>query len=79
MATPTEAEKKWMKRVQRALDACPSSDIEFNAIGDADLTVFRRPPDGLPDLGGDFCTDIEGADAGLGELIFPGLVHSTAG
>lgn len=85
MAELTDAERKWLKRVQRALDACPSEDIGFYTIGDYDLEVYRKPESG--DLGDDcfardtpdFCRLVQDADAHLDSLKFPNQVHSTAG
>lgn len=77
MLTPEEA--KWLKRVQRALNACPSDDIGFYTIGDKDVNVYRRPADDFTEHPGDFCTAVQEADAGLGGLTFPQDVHSTAG
>lgn len=75
----TPAETKWIKRVQRALDACPSDDLGFFTIGDKDVVVYRRPPDDFTDHMGDFCTAVQDAEAELGALKFPQDVHSTAG
>ena len=77
MLTPEET--KWIKRVQRALDACPSEDLGFYTIGDGDVHVYRRPPDDFVDHDGDFCVIVQEAEAELGEFRFPQDVHSTAG
>lgn len=77
MLTPEET--KWIKRVQRALDACPSDDLGFFTIGDKDVTVYRRPNGDFADHCDDFCTTVQDADANLGFLTFPREVHSTAG
>ena len=79
MAELTEAEAKWLKRVQRALNACPSSDIGFFTIGGKDVTLYRRPEVDFSDGRSDFCQLVDRADARLGELYFPEQVHSTAG
>jgi hypothetical protein len=76
----TPDEKKWLKRVQRALDACPSLDIGFFTTGDNDVSVYRRPVDDFIDMDrGEFGSNVDDADARLGELIFPNNVHSTSG
>ena len=79
MSDLTPEEGKWLKRVQRALDACPSSDIGFYTVGDRDVSVYRRPPDDFEDCMGDFCQAVEGTGADLGSLNFPQQVHATAG
>lgn len=84
MAQLTKTEEKWLTRVQRALDACPSPTIGFYTIGDYDVKVYRKPRGGdLEDndlrSDKDFCTIVDDADAELGALDFPGQVHSTAG
>lgn len=85
MADLTDAEEKWLKRVQRALDACPSDRIGFYTTGDPCVTAYRLPEVGDLDdnepmwSNRDFCMIVHDADARLGELNFPSLVHSTAG
>jgi hypothetical protein len=36
----TRDELKWLRRVQRALDACPSDRLGFYTTGDRNVTVF---------------------------------------
>jgi hypothetical protein len=79
MAELNDAELKWRKRVQRALDACPSPDIGFYTIGDLDVVLYRVPEGDFSDAHKDHCIMVDDADAGLGELKFPRSVHSTAG
>ena len=79
MAELNNAEKKWLLRVQKALDDCPSDRIGFYTIGDAGVQLYDlNRVDGADDQR-DFCLIVAGADAELGELNFPNLVHSTAG
>lgn len=79
MAELTDAEKKWLKRVQRALDACPSDDIGFYTIGDPNVVLYRVPEGDFIDAMTDFCVAVDEADAFLGDLNFPRQVASTAG
>ncbi len=79
----TRDELKWLRRVQRALDACPSDRLGFYTTGDRNVTVFDTDKsaeiDAAYDTGGEFCNAVDEADAGLGELNFPSGVQSTAG
>ncbi len=80
MAELTKAEKKWVARVQRALDACPSDDIGFYTIGDPQINLYRMPEGDFADVDySDFCIAVDDADALLGEINFPNNVASTAG
>lgn len=84
MAKLTSQEERWLARVQKALDACPSKTLGFYTTGDNSVAVYRKPPDdfcGVMDgnLSMDFCQAVEHGDAGLGFLNFPTNVHSTAG
>ena len=85
MADLTAAEIKWVKRVQRALDACPSDRIGFATTGDANVTLHDRTKENkihavMNRRGCDFCqaVDEQNADFFL-TLNFPSNVHSVAG
>ncbi len=82
----TKREKQWVKRVQKALDSCPSNRIGFYTIGDCDVSLFDVT------RYGDICTEMDkrsGVDFGtisdnLGHgcaesLNFPNQVESAAG
>lgn len=80
MLTPEE--EKWVKRVQRALDACPSNRIGFYTIGDARVTLYDKSKDAEIQAGGerDFGQLVDAADADFfRDLRFPSLVHSVSG
>lgn len=78
----TKDEKRWIKRVQKALNECPSDRFGFYTIGDRDVEIYdksNKKVELIYETGTDFCVAVEGADASLGELRFPSQVHSTAG
>lgn len=79
MAELTKEEARWVKRVQKALDACPTDRIGFYTIGDVGVTLYDIERVKGENDQQDFCQMVENADAELGELNFPNLVHSTAG
>ena len=79
MATLTPKEEKWMRRVQKAIAACPSADIGFFTTGDHSISVYRILEDDFIDSEKDLCVAVNDAEADLGELHFPHNVHSTAG
>ena len=76
----SKREQAWLTRMQKALNACPTKRLGFFTIGDAEIVVYdRRYDDEIDDHGGDFCTGVSSANAELGSLRFPALVHSTSG
>jgi hypothetical protein len=81
----TEAERKWLKDVQRVLNRCPSTRFGFYTIGDRDITVIDQgetdayeAKHGWGDKS-DYCSLVDHAETRLGDLVFPHNVHSTAG
>jgi hypothetical protein len=77
-------ERKWVARLQKVLRDHPSERLGFYTIGDADVTLYDRDKEGaiqaeMAEKGCDFCTAVDNLDARLGTLIFPAIVHSTAG
>ena len=78
----TKAEEKWVRRIQKALNECPSDRLGFYTIGDRDVFIYDKSKgvdESASESGRDFCQEVEHLDAGLGELLFPTEVHSTAG
>lgn len=81
----TDAESKWLKRLQRCLNDCPSGRLGFYTIGDRYVAVYDRSKDvkinALLDSGeaGDFAPAVDLVDAHLGNVFFPSKVHSTSG
>ncbi len=61
MATPTNKEMKWFKKLQKVLNECPSDRIEFYAGGGSYVSAWT---------GDDY-------DIHLFDFNFPGSVHST--
>jgi len=84
MAEPlTQAERKWLKDLQRVLDRCPSTRLGFFTIGDPEVTVIDQPATDTFEREhgerGDYCITVDAAGTCLGRLKFPERVHSTAG
>lgn len=87
MSDLTTEELKWIKRVQRALDACPSDRMGFFTIGDRQVSIYNKSLeakieeafDNAPGCA-DWCNAVDHVDADFdATLTFPNLVHSTAG
>lgn len=82
----TVKEKKWVERVQKALNACPSKRIGFYTIGDNDVMLYDKDKEEevwehLNSVkNSDWCKSVDALDAGFeATLIFPNPVESTAG
>lgn len=81
----TKEEKAWVKRVQKALDSCPSKRLGFATIGDHDITIFDRTRyddicNAVDNGHGDFIPTAEKLGYVAEEqLNFPNPVESTAG
>lgn len=76
----TSEEKKWVKRLQKVLNECPSDRIGFYTIGDPTVSLYdTNANDEIDRLDIDFGLAVHELDAYLGEIIFPSCVHSTAG
>ena len=87
MTKLTKKEQAWVKRVQKALDDCPSKDkIGFYTVGDNDVKLYDlRLHEEVTDFQNDnrhadFCNACDELNAHLDEsLFFPSPVESTAG
>jgi hypothetical protein len=82
MLTPIE--RKWITKLQKVLDECPSDRMGFYTIGDSDISIYDRSVqseiDAIIDTRDvDFGQAIEEVDAHLGSVCFPSHVHSTSG
>lgn len=82
----TAAEKKWLKKVQTALDECPSDRIAFYMIGDRDIRAFNvEQYDEITDYqnkksNADFCNAVDACNAAFDQgLVFNNPVESTSG
>lgn len=82
----TKEEKAWVRRVQKALDSCPSDRIGFYTVGDREVTLYDRSKEAeihaMMDRGeaSDFGPAVDKCDADLiASLSFPAMVHSVAG
>lgn len=81
----TDAERKWVKKLQKVLNECPSERIGFYTTGDRSVTVYDRSKeeDINADLdsgrAGEFGCSVDLNDAYFEVLNFPAPVHSTAG
>ncbi|GAB3438246.1 hypothetical protein [Insolitispirillum peregrinum] len=88
-AHATEEEIKWLKKLQKILDACPSKRLGFFTIGDRDVFVTDEEKINkyeeengsflLKSGFGEYCHLVEKADASIATLKFPANVHSTSG
>ena len=78
----TKEERRWVKRVQKVLNACPSDRIGFYTVGDPDIALYDKEKD-VDEIYNDkdysdFCQAVQDLEADLETLIFPSNVHSTA-
>lgn len=85
MAQLTVVEARWINRLQKVLNECPSERIGFYTVGDPCVMVYDLSKESeiealmrdRPNC--DFCTAVAELDAGLTEIGFPAAVHSTSG
>ncbi|WP_435331596.1 hypothetical protein [Morganella morganii] len=85
MSKLTKEEIKWVEKVQKALNECPSKRIGFFTIGDSDVTLYDTEKmdeimsyfdAGKSEYGG----AVEKVGALFGRsLVFPSCVDSTSG
>ncbi|MDX8000805.1 hypothetical protein FE394_16830 [Xenorhabdus sp. Reich] len=84
MSKLTAAEKKWLDKLQKVLNECPSDRLGFYTIGDSYVTVFDLTKgDEINKLqfsaGLDFSPACEKLNAHFDyELIFPSPVESVS-
>ena len=83
MPTLTAAEKKWLKKLQKALNECPSKRMRSHTIGDNDIIIHDYPtrcewenknPEKRLDMG----DVVEQSGSYLATLDFPFAVESAA-
>lgn len=85
MSELTQAEKKWVRDVQKVLDRCPSERIGFYTVGDSEVSLFDRAKEtqitARQDRSGmDFGPAATVVNAQFDHALrFPSNVHSTAG
>lgn len=84
MSALTTEEAKWLKRLQKVLNECPSDRIGFFTVGDPSVFVYDCSKDeqiqeAHDRSSGEFCGAVHDLEADLGVLDFPSAVHSTAG
>ena len=84
MSALTPEEAKWLKRLQKVLNECPSDRIGFYTTGDPCLAVYDRTKEqqineAHDEHGVEFCGAVAMMDADFTTLDFPAHVHSTAG
>lgn len=75
----TNEERAWVKKLQKVLDACPSSRLGFYTTGDATVTVYDNTEEANFDQEMDFPAAVMIADADLGWITFPTNVVATVG
>ena len=85
MSELTKEELKWLKKVQKVINECPSKRLGAYTIGDTDITIYDST------LEDDICARLDSGEsmdfgpavhelnAYLGSIDFPFNVHSTAG
>ncbi len=77
----SKEEVKWLKKLQKVLNECPSSRMSSYTIGDSNIVIF----DNSVDLSGDDYNDkdvgviVDDLGIELYTLNFPFPVHGTAG
>ncbi|KNZ82452.1 hypothetical protein [Morganella morganii] len=85
MSKLTKEEIKWVEKVQKALNECPSKRIGFFTIGDSDLTLYDNTKMDEIMSYFDACKlEYGGAIEKAGalfdrHLVFPNCVDSTSG
>lgn len=80
----TQMERRWLRALNKLLGECPSDRLGFYTIGDRNISVYdKRVESDINDMmehsSKDFGLCVDRLDACLGEIKFPGPVHSTAG
>lgn len=83
MAPLTAEETKWIKKVQKVLNECPSTRIGAYTTGDKDVRLYDKTFDEdiqsiIDNSGGEFGGAVEHLDCDMGRLLFPFHVHSTS-
>lgn len=85
MVKLTAEERKWLRKVQKALNECPSDRIGFYTIGDPQLVIYDRSKEEeieaiMDSSHSDWCGCVREAEADFDEVLyFPAHVLSTAG
>lgn len=81
----TEDERKWIKKLQKVLNECPSRRMSSYTTGDNDITIYDIAADAseLSDNAArdsnDWCNVVEATGTRLAVIKFPFAVQSTAG
>lgn len=78
----TVEEKKWLKKLQKVLDECPSNRMEAFTIGDNYITIYDILANSSEEImkdNYDWCNVIEDTKTKLAVINFPFAVLSTAG
>lgn len=82
MSVLTKEELKWIKKVQKALNECPSDRFGFYTTGDNYVTIYDRKEyysKGLDDYITDPALIIDEHDLVLSELFFTNNVEGLCG
>ncbi len=81
----TPEEKKWLKKLQKVLNECPSNRMESYTIGDDSLFIYdisandSEEAENLARDNNDWCNVIADTDTELATIRFPFAILSTAG
>ena len=77
MLTPEET--KWIKKLQKVMNECPSDRLGFYTTGDTTVSVYDSSDEASFDESVDFPMAVDKADAYLGSVDFPANVIATVG
>lgn len=81
----TDEEIKWLAKLQRVLDKCPSDRLGFFTTGDPTIHVYdfskEKEINQLMNANDrlEFCNAVRKTGAELATVVFPNSVHSTSG
>lgn len=76
----TEAEKKWIAKVEKVLAECPSKRFSAFTIGDNNITLYDSSFDDEVDaMNTDTGRAVHQLGCALGNVFFPFNIQSTAG
>jgi ribose 5-phosphate isomerase len=81
----TSDEQKWIRKLQRVLNECPSNRMSSFTIGDSNITIYDISADksesahNIARNCNDWCNVVEDTGTKLAVIKFPFSVQSTAG
>lgn len=81
----TSEEKKWLKKLQKVLNECPSNRMESFTIGDNNIVIYdisandSEEAENLARDSNDWCNVVDATGTELATILFPFAILSTAG